>query len=168
MIKVGHLSKIMKAKAFIEHGANRTPPLASLDCGLDRVTLSTGLCVPESSSPTLRRFLKENVSLIGSSKPKELDIKWRNLQAEELELYSKRMELITKQSSKAKELFMSYFYLMLIVEVRSFWIKPFRCISFDKHDMKLFLLYGFEEDDIFSYKLDKGGLLMEWPFKITF
>lgn len=45
-----------------------------------------------------RRFLKENMSLIGSSKAKELDIKWRNLQVEELELYSKRMELITEQS----------------------------------------------------------------------
>ncbi|KAM7492320.1 hypothetical protein LguiA_035241 [Lonicera macranthoides] len=45
-----------------------------------------------------RRFLKENINLIGSSKAKELDIKWRNLQVEEFELYSKRMELITEQS----------------------------------------------------------------------
>ncbi|KAM7468865.1 hypothetical protein LguiA_007048 [Lonicera macranthoides] len=39
------------------------------------------------------RFLKENMSLIGSSKAKDLDIKWRNLQGEELGLYSKRMDL---------------------------------------------------------------------------
>jgi hypothetical protein len=62
---------------------------------------------PNMSAEESKKYFEKNLGLIGGSKAKEMNDKWKKLQIEEFEVYSKKMSLISEMSRVMLDAFKS-------------------------------------------------------------